>query len=184
MREAGVQAYEILVLPRNIDAGAIKAAGYTLNDLLEARALLPLRFAHPPVTKRTLFDSQLQEAGYSAKEFLDAGFEAGQLCYNRFMCPASDEEELTAGELEWEETYAFFTAEQLRKAGCTEMELRCAGFSSEDLREAGYIESQLPRVVPAKAMPRPPIQKTCAILAKRIPRRKSSATVRDELSAS
>ena len=94
------------------------------------------------------------------------------------------DEELTAGELEWEETYAFFKPEQLRKAGCTEMELRCAGFSSEDLLEADYVENKLPRVVPAKAMPRPPIRKTCAISAKRMPRRVRSATVHDELSAS
>ena len=31
MKEAGVQADEILALPRDIDAGALKAAGYSLN---------------------------------------------------------------------------------------------------------------------------------------------------------
>ena len=158
MKEAGVQAYEILALPRDFDAGALKAAGYSLKELLCARARLPLLYSHPPVTNRTLFDSQLQRAGYSAKEFLDAGFAAGQLSYNKFMCP-SDEEELTPGEKEWEATCAFFTATQLREANYTEMELRCAGFSDEELREADYVEDKLLRAVPAKAMPRSAIRK-------------------------
>ena len=97
MKEAGVEAYEILVLPRDIDAGALKAAGYSLNELLSARSRLPHLYHHPPVTNRTLFDSQLQLAGYSAKEFRDAGFDAGELSYNNYMFPSSDEEELTPG---------------------------------------------------------------------------------------
>ena len=48
MKQAGVQADEILALPRDIDAGALKAAGYSLNELLYARAGLPhLFFTHP-----------------------------------------------------------------------------------------------------------------------------------------
>ena len=48
MKQAGVKADEILALPRDIDAGALKAAGYSMNELLSARAGLPhLFFTHP-----------------------------------------------------------------------------------------------------------------------------------------
>ena len=72
-----------------------------------------------PVTNCTLLGSQLQLAGYSAKEFRDAGFDAGELSYNNFMFPLSDEEELTPGEKEWAATCAFFTATELREANYT-----------------------------------------------------------------
>ena len=179
MKEAGVQAYEILALPRDIDAGELRAAGYSLNELLYARLRLPQLNNHPPVTKRTLFDSQLQDAGYSAKEFREANFDATELSYNWNMFPLSDEEDLTPGDREWEPTYAFFTAGELLEAGYTERELRCACFSDEDLRDAGYAEDkhscdaedrQSP-VVLAKAMPRRFIQKKPAISAKKMPRR-------------
>ena len=141
-------------------------------------------FTRPSRSRRYSIRSCKKRDARRKSSYLDAGFEAGQLYYNRFFRPSYDDEDLTAGELAWDAAYASFKPEQLRKAGCTEMELQCAGFSSEDLLEAVYIENKLPRVVPAKAMPRPPIRKTCAISAKRMPRRKCSATVRDDLSAS
>ena len=97
MKQAGVQADEILALPRDIDAGALKAAGYSMNELLSARAGLPHLFFHPPATNRTLFDSQLQLAGYSAADFRNAGYDAGELCYIKHLLPLTDAEDLTPG---------------------------------------------------------------------------------------
>ena len=106
---------------------------------MRARARLPYLVFHPPATKRTLFDSQLQLAGYSAQEFRDAGFDARELSYDNFMYPLYNEEELTPQEKEWLLTCAFFTATQMREANYTEWELQCARFSNEDLREAGFV---------------------------------------------
>ena len=85
MKEAGVQADEILALPRDIDPEALKAAGYNLNELLCARARLPHLCHRSPVTNRTLFDSQLRLAGYSANDFRDAGYSSIVLSYKYFI---------------------------------------------------------------------------------------------------
>ena len=103
MREAGVQAYEILALPRDIEAGQLRAAGYSLNELMYARLRLPRLHSYLPVSKRTLFDSQLQDAGYSAKDFREANVNATELSYNWHwnMFPLSDVEDLASGDLTW-----------------------------------------------------------------------------------
>ena len=101
MKEVGVQAEEILALQvsHNNDvalriagfsledialqvchnkAVALRAAGFSLEDLMRARDLLHLAI-DPPVTNRTLFDSQLKAAGFSACDFAKAGYEAVDL---------------------------------------------------------------------------------------------------------
>ena len=178
MRDAGVQAYEILAIPRDIEAGQLRDAGYSLNELMYARLRLPQLNTYLPVSKRTLFDSQLQDAGYSAKDFREANVHARELSYNWHwkVFPLIDDENLTPGEREWESTGAFFTARELLEAGYTEAELYCACFSEEDVRGACYAEDkhacdaggrQSP-VVLAKTMPRRSIQKKPYISAKKI----------------
>ena len=78
LKEAGVQADEILAMPIEIDAVELRRAGFCLRDLLGARNR---GIHHPLVTKYTLFDSQLQSAGFSAGEFRAAGYRAEQLSY-------------------------------------------------------------------------------------------------------
>ena len=142
MKLSGVQADEILALPRDIDVRALKAAGYSLTELVRARALLPHLVCHPPATNRTLFDSQLQLAGYSAGEFREAGYDARELSYVNFLYPVYTADELTCQEKEWLQTGAFFTATQMREANYTERELQSARFTNEDLREAGYVSEE------------------------------------------
>ena len=133
MKEVGVQAHEIIALQvSHNNAVDLRVAGFSLGDLMRARH----RFRyHPPVTKRTLFDSQLKAAGFSAGDFAKAGYRAEQLSYNWFW---RDGDETTAGDLEWADCYAFFTASELRSAGYDSSALRHACFSSQDLKEAGF----------------------------------------------
>ena len=49
-----------------------------------------------------------------------------------------DGDVMTAGEVEWEECCAFFTASELRSAGYNASALRRACFSIQDLKEAGF----------------------------------------------
>ena len=77
--EAGVQVDEIFAMPIELDAVELRRAGFSLRDLLGARNRNNRRVHHPPVTKYTLFDSQLQSAGFSAGEFRAAGYRAEQL---------------------------------------------------------------------------------------------------------
>ena len=138
-----MQAAKILVLPKDVDAKALRNAGYSLNDLLLARERLPHLHIHPPVTNRTLFDSQLKAAGYSATEFRDAGFKAEFLSLEYFWQIPPGEVDLTPGEKDWEECCAFFGATELRTANYTASELQHACFSIEDLQEAGFSECEL-----------------------------------------
>ena len=134
MREVGVQANEILALPIPVDAAALRRAGFSLYDLVRARDLLGLA-ALPPVTNRTLFDSQLKAAGFSAGDFAMAGYRAEDMSEKYFW---QDGDDMTAGEVEWEECWAFFTASELRSAGYDAWALRGACFSIQDLKEAGF----------------------------------------------
>ena len=129
MREVGVQANEILALPIPVDAAALRRAGFSLEALVRARDLLGLAI-HPPVTNRTLFDSQLKAAGFSAGDFAMAGYRAEDMSEKYFW---QDGEEV-----EWEECCAFFTASELRSAGYDALALRRACFSIQDLQEAGF----------------------------------------------
>ena len=115
MKEAGVRASDILGLPIPVDVVALRTAGFSLADLLRARDHLALN-VHPPVTNRTLFDSQLQAGGFTAGEFRDAGYPAEDLSENFFW---RDGAETTAGDMEWEPCFAFFTAAELRSGGYT-----------------------------------------------------------------
>ena len=125
MREVGVEAHEILELPTENTkevAAAMRLAGFSLDELMSARSQLGLD-RHPPVTNRTLFDSQLKAAGFSAGDFKRAGYHAHQL----------------SEEFLWREPCcAFFTASELRSAGYNAYELYMAWFSIQDLREAGF----------------------------------------------
>ena len=109
MKEAGAGAEDILKhLVDNrldIDARALWNAGFSLSELVQAREenLYQCHF-HPPVTTKTLFDSQLKQAGYSAEDFRNAGYLADQLIYDADYWA---DPELTPGDLEWEETHAF-----------------------------------------------------------------------------
>ena len=134
MREVGVQANEILALPIPVDAAALRRAGFSLEALVRARDLLGLA-SHPPATNRTLFDSQLKAAGFSAGDFAMAGYQAEDLSEKYFW---QDGDVMTAGEVEWEECCAFFTASELRSAGYDASALRRACFSIQDLKEAGF----------------------------------------------
>ena len=134
MREVGVQANEILALPIPVDAAALRRAGFSLEALVRARDLLGLAI-HPPVTNRTLFDSQLKAAGFSAHDFAMAGYRAEDMSEKYFWQEGDDME---AGEVEWEECCAFFTASELRSAGYNASALRRACFSISDLKEAGF----------------------------------------------
>ncbi len=135
MREVGVQVHEILALPRlTMDAAALRRAGFSLEAIVRARDQLLLAY-HPPVTRRTLFDSQLKAGGFSAGDFAMAGYQAEQLSYNWFW---KDGVDTTAGEAEWEDCFAFFTASELRSAGYDASALRRACFSTQDLKEAGF----------------------------------------------
>ena len=134
MREVGVQADEILALPILVDAAALRRAGFSLEELVRARGLLGLSI-HPPVTNRTLFDSQLKAAGFSAGDFAMAGYQAEDLSEKYFW---QDGDVMTPGEVEWEDCWAFFTASELRSAGYDASALRQACFSIQDLKEAGF----------------------------------------------
>ena len=135
MREVGVQANEILALPNiAVDAAALRRAGFSLEALVRARDLLGLA-RHPPATNRTLFDSQLKAAGFSAGDFAMAGYRAEDMSEKYFW---QDGDVMTAGEVEWEECCAFFTASELRSAGYDASALRRACFSIQDLKEAGF----------------------------------------------
>ena len=130
MKEVGVQADEILALPIPVDAAALRHAGFTLQELLRARILLGLA-RHPPVTNRTLFDSQLKAAGFAAVDFAMAGYRAEDLSEKYFWQDGDDMSK-------WLECSAFFTASELRDAGYDASDLRKASFSIQDLTEAGF----------------------------------------------
>ena len=119
MKEAGASAEDILKhLVHNrldIDARALRNAGFSLRELVQPREKnMYLFHFHPPVTTKTLFDSQLQQAGYSAEDFRNAGYLADQLIYDADYWA---DPERTPGDLEWEETHAFFSAEDLKTSG-------------------------------------------------------------------
>ena len=141
MKEAGAQASDILGLPIRVDVVALRAAGFSLADLLRARDHLAPLDAHPPVTNRTLFDSQLQAGGYSAGEFRNAGFPAVALSVNFFYRHSA--KTLTEGDLEWGPCCAFFTAAELCSGGYTVQELKSACFDFGDVANAGYTEQDL-----------------------------------------
>ena len=71
MKEAGIGAKEIITCDE-IQATALqlRGAGFSLADLVHC---FPPdhhpRRRHPPVTRLTLFDSQLKKVGYSAQDF-------------------------------------------------------------------------------------------------------------------
>ena len=93
------------------------------------------RRKHPPLTALTLFDSQLKKAGYTARDFRSAGFEARMLSEPWFW---KDEGYTSACELEWSFCCAFFDARELKEAGYSARELRDAYFGVSDLEEAGF----------------------------------------------
>ena len=64
-----------------------------------------------------------------------AGYQAEDLSEKYFW---QDGDVMTAGEVEWEECCAFFTASELRSAGYNASALRRACFSIQDLKEAGF----------------------------------------------
>ena len=136
MKEAGASAEDILKhLVQNrldVDARALRNAGFSLSELVQAREknLYPLDL-HPPVTTKTLFDSQLKQAGYSAEDFRNAGYLADQLIYDADYWA---DPELTPGDLEWEETHAFFSAEELKTAGYTGCDSATADHAGEVAR--------------------------------------------------
>ena len=69
---------------RHCDAKTLFAAGISLKALLEVRNQDSVAYflcGHPPCKEYTLFDSQLQAAGYTASDFRSAGFSATDLSY-------------------------------------------------------------------------------------------------------
>ena len=114
-----------------IDALVLHRAGFALRDVLHARARFPSLDAHPPESSSTLFDSQLKKAGYTATDFRQIGYSACQMSRIHFL---TEDPEMTEGEREWEETMAFFSADELREAG----------FDAEEVRIAFDREQNLP----------------------------------------
>ena len=134
MREVGAQVAEVLALQIPVDAVALRVAGFSLESLVNARTTAGL-VIHPPITNRTLFDSQLKAAGFTASDFYRAGFLATKLSEKYFW---QNSDNTTSAELEWFHTYAFFSASELRSAGYDAFALRQACFSVRDLKEAGF----------------------------------------------
>ena len=143
-----MQAADLLRLTPGVDALAMRNAGYSLEDLLRARDELHL-VMHPPASGRTLFDSQLKKAGYSALDFFRAGYSAKQLSYEYFK----KEAEITLGLWNWELLYAFFGASELQEAVYSASQLQDACFSSEDLQQTGFSEGELQCAIHPKARP-------------------------------
>ena len=108
-----------------IDAVELRRAGFTLSQLVQARNKFGILTARPPVSQKTLFDSQLKHAGYSAEDFRSAGYHAYELSYEYFWA----ESDLTPGEAEWEGTVAFFSASELTAAGYDAFDLQRARFT-------------------------------------------------------
>ena len=132
MREFGVEAKELLnVKSFHVDALKLRYAGYSLSELRNAGPIFQQRRIHPPVTPHTLFDSQLKAAGYTAFDFRAAGYTAEELSEDFFW---EDAEELTAGDIEWEQCCAFFSASALKDAGYCLEDLQRA-FPESKLRE-------------------------------------------------
>jgi hypothetical protein len=126
--DAGASALLLLQIWTNddmrTDAIALHRAGFALSDVIKARDKIPsLRNAHPPPTSRTLFDSQLQLAGFTATDFRQIGYTACQMSETYFH---TEDPEMSPGEREWDETMAFFTSEQLIEAGFDAEEVRFA----------------------------------------------------------
>ena len=125
--DAGASALLILQIwteaRMTIDAAALHRAGFALSDVINARANVPsLRHAHPPKSRKTLFDSQLKLAGYTATDFRRNGYTACRLSATHFY----NWDASTEGEREWDETMAFFTVEELTQAGFDAEEVRIA----------------------------------------------------------
>ena len=89
MKEAGASAEDILeyVVGNKlaIDAVELRRAGFGLSELVQARNKFPTLTGHPLVTTKSLFDSQLKEAGYSAGDSRTAGYHAHELSYLYFL---------------------------------------------------------------------------------------------------
>ena len=107
-----------------IDAAALHRAGFALSEIINARANVPsLKHAHPPKSRKTLFDSQLKKAGYTATDFRQNVYTACEMSSTHFYTHDPD---MTPVELEWDETMAFFTVEELTQAGFDAEEVRIA----------------------------------------------------------
>ena len=146
LKQAGANAKQILHvwIEENmpIDARALRAADLPLKDILDARRDIPwLHHAHPPASNKTLFDSELAEAGYTAEEFKACGYTAGMLSRIYFMTHPPNAF-VTPGEQEWDETIAFFPAPVLQNAGFSELELRDAFDRGSLLQMAGISRQQ------------------------------------------
>ena len=96
-----------------------------------------------------MFDVQLKEAGYAANDFKDAGYNAMQLSYEYFW---RDLDDMVGMDSQWKETYAFFSATELRAANYSTEELLRAGFSDVHMRKAEDV-AVAKQTVLAKAMP-------------------------------
>ena len=112
MKETGASADHILqYLCDNylyIDARALRKAGFSLSELVQARKEnKSLRDALPPLTTKTLLDSQLQQAGYSADDFRNATYRAHQLIY---IADGWADSEMTLAELQWKKNICIFLA--------------------------------------------------------------------------
>ena len=135
MKEAGANAEDIFkyVVDNKLDIDAIelRRAGFNLSELVQARHKFNMLVVHPPVTTKSLFDSQLKLAGYSAEDFRTAGYHAHQLSYVYFWAG----EGLTVGEADWEQTCAFFSDSELREAGYDDTDLQIALFTKKRMKQ-------------------------------------------------
>jgi hypothetical protein len=105
-----------------IDAVALRRAGFSLDDVIWARdRVRSLRYAHPPPDPRTLFDSQLRWAGYTAADFRQIGYTACEMSSSYFY-----DADLSEEEREWDVTLAFFYPKELLEAGFDAEQVRLA----------------------------------------------------------
>ncbi len=132
-----VKGTPIANLLKVCQAEALRAAGYTLNELVKAGV-------NPKVLRQAGYSAKdLLNAGYDAKSLLDAGYsvkslkEAGVALTSLLAAGASPAELLKAGFLQGELNGQGITAERLLQAGLTPAELKKAGFSATELAAAG-----------------------------------------------
>ena len=156
MREEGVTAEEYIEYRydrgRDLDIETLRDAGFTLTELLEARRNLSRRHGPwPPLGCPNLgyesfagamYNSELQEAGYSAIDWRNAGIPATTLSryHHKYIVEHTPGCRFPCNCHPRPEFMTFFEATDLRAAGYTLKELRDAKFPEEELVEAGYSE--------------------------------------------
>ncbi len=107
-----------------LNAVELRRAGFSLSELVQARHKLPSSTWHPLVTEQSLFDTQMEEAGYSAEDFRTAGYASHQLTYPYYW----RHDECILDETRWVKTRAFISAAELKRASYDDTEFATCSF--------------------------------------------------------